>query len=118
MRLKENRRPLAIVTFFMIFNTISIIFIPIGVNAPINNPPTVRITKPAEGENLSGITSVNFTAADQQGVIKERQILIDGKLIRISSYFYIWDTTKEVDGSHTILCRSKDRIFNTINPYL
>ncbi|GAG68331.1 unnamed protein product, partial [marine sediment metagenome] len=45
----------------------------------------------------------------QQEVIEEKQILIDGVSIQNSSYSYIWDTTQEVDGSHTILCRAKDK---------
>ncbi len=36
------------------------------------------------------------------------QILIDGVSIQNSSYSYTWDTTQEIDGSHTILCRAKD----------
>ncbi len=96
-------------TFFIILNILSIVLLIIIVNVPDNIPPNVEITKPAEGESLSGIITINFTVTDRQGVIQERQILIDGVVIQISSYFYTWDTTQEVDGSHTILCRAKDK---------
>ena len=109
MRLDDKKKFLAIITFFIIFNTISIVFLYIIVNTPDNIPPNVKITKPAEGESLSGITTINFTATDRQGVIQERQILIDGILIQTSSYTYTWDTTQEEDGSYIILCRAQDK---------
>ncbi len=109
MRLIKNRKYLVIPMFFIILNIISIVILHIVVNVPDNIPPNVKITKPAEGESLSGITTINFTAIDRQGVIQERQILIDGIIIQTSSYTYTWDTTQEVDGSHIILCRAKDK---------
>ncbi|KKK88017.1 hypothetical protein LCGC14_2747430, partial [marine sediment metagenome] len=105
----DKKKLLAIFAIFILFNTISLLFLYIIVNTPDNIPPNVKITTPTEGESVSGTTTISFTATDQQGFIKERQILIDGVLIQTSSYTYSWDTTQEIDGSHTILCRTKDK---------
>jgi len=107
----KGKKFLAIIGIFIIISTISIVSVYIIINTPDNIPPIVNITNPSEGESLSGTTTITFTATDQQGVIEETQILIDGVSIQNSSYSYTWDTTQEVDGSHTILCRAKD---NTI----
>ena len=104
----KNKKFLAIIGIFIIIFTISIVSVYIIINTPDNIPPIVNITNPSEGESLSGTTTITFTATDQQEVIEERQILIDGVIIQNSSYSYTWDTTQEVDGSYTILCRAKD----------
>ncbi len=104
----KSKKFLVIIGIFIIIFTISIVSVYIIINTPDNIPPIVNITKPTEGESLSGTTTITFTATDQQGVIEERHILIDGVSIQNSSYSHTWDTTQEVDGSHTILCRAKD----------
>ncbi len=109
MRLNENRKSLAINTFFLILNTISIILLHIIVNVPDKIPPIVKIMNPTENETLSGTITIEFTATDQQGVIIERQILIDGEIIQTSSYSYTWDTIQERNGPYTISCRAKDK---------
>ena len=105
----KSKKYFAIIGIFIIIFTISIVSVYIIINTPDNIPPIVNITNPSEGESLSGTTTITFTATDQQGVIEERQILIDGVSIQNSSYSYTWNTTQEVDGSHTILCRAKDK---------
>ena len=45
---------------------------PIGVNTPNNNPSTVRITKPAEGENPSGMTSIKMNLPYLLVIVKIR----------------------------------------------
>ncbi len=104
----KGKKFLALIAISIIISTISIVALYVIINTPDNIPPIVNITNPSEGENLSGTTIITFTAIDQQGVIKERQISIDGVSIQNSSYSYTWDTTQEADGSHTILCRAKD----------
>ena len=108
MRLDENKKYLLFIPVFLLLTWLPVVFYFI-IAAPDNKPPIVNITKPAEGATLSGTITIEFTATDQQGFIKERQILIDGVIIQISSYSYSWDTTQEVDGSYTISCRAKDK---------
>lgn len=108
MRLAKNKKFLLLVIglAILIWSPVVILLI---IDAPDNIPPVVNITSPAENATLSGTTTIEFTATDQQGVINEKQILIDGVIIQISSYSYSWDTTQEVDGLHTISCRAKDK---------
>jgi len=108
MRLDENKKYLLFIPVFLLLTWLPVVFYFI-IAAPDNKPPIVNIKKPAEGATLSGTITIEFTATDQQGFIKERQILIDGVIIQISSYSYSWDTTQEVDGSYTISCRAKDK---------
>ena len=108
MRLSENKKSLVVIAFFIIITRVPVVVINV-INAPDNIPPIVNITTPIEAENLSGTVLIEFTATDQQGFIKEREILIDGILVQTASYSYTWNTTQEVDGFHSILCRAKDR---------
>ncbi len=112
----KHKKFLACIAIIIIFSTLSISIVSLyiiintpGNIPPDNIPPIVNITNPTEGESLSGTTTITFTATDQQGFIEERLILIDGVIVQTSSYSYFWDTTLEVDGSHTILCRAKDK---------
>ncbi|MBA7505437.1 hypothetical protein ES706_04104 [subsurface metagenome] len=81
----KGKKFLAIIGIFIIISTISIVSVYIIINTTDNIPPIVNITKPTEGESLSGTTIITFTATDQQGVIEERQILIDGVIIQNTS---------------------------------
>ncbi len=81
----KGKKFLAIIGIFIIISTISIVSVYIIINTPDNIPPIVNITNPSEGESLSGTTTITFTATDQQGVIEERQILIDGAIIQYTS---------------------------------
>ncbi|HEC40056.1 MAG TPA: hypothetical protein ENI29_17585, partial [bacterium] len=108
MRLLKNKRSLAIISSLLIVSATSMISLPFILNTPDRIPPIIKITNPAQGANLSGIITIDFTATDQQRVITELQILIDGEIIQTSSYHYSWNTIEEVDGQHTITCRAKD----------
>lgn len=81
----------------------------IVINNPDGIPPLVIILTPSDNENLSGKITISFSATDQQGFVQDREIFINDVLVQISSYNYVWDTTQEVDGAHTISCRAKDR---------
>lgn len=87
MRLDENKKYLLFIPVFLLLTWLPVVFYFI-IAAPDNKPPIVNITKPTEGATLSGTITIEFTATDQQGFIKERQILIDGVIIQISSYSY------------------------------
>jgi endonuclease/exonuclease/phosphatase family metal-dependent hydrolase len=112
--LMKNKKILYIALFIIIISTVSVITVYLIIRNiprppdPDNIPPEIHITHPAEGETLSGSSVITFTAADQQGIITERQILIDGTVVRTDSNSYTWDTTKETDGAHIVSCRAKD----------
>ena len=108
MRLDENKKYLLFIAVFLIL-TWSPVVILLIIDAPDNIPPIINITRPAEDATLSGTITIEFIATDQQGVIKERQILIDGIIVQIAAYSYAWDTTQGVDGSYAITCRAKDK---------
>ena len=84
MRLKENRKSLAIITFFIILSTTSIIFLFIIVNTPDNIPqeqdtifPNVIILSPIQDSTVSGTILIDMNATDTNG-ISSYAIYIDG----------------------------------------
>ena len=112
----KNKKMLYIAIFIIIISTVSVITVYLIIrNVPNTNtpdpdnvPPEVNITHPSEGETISGSSIITFTATDQQGIITEKQILIDGSIVKTDSNSYTWDTTKETDGDHVISCLAKD----------
>ncbi|MGY5876334.1 MAG: lamin tail domain-containing protein [Candidatus Thorarchaeota archaeon] len=72
--------------------------------------PTVTITSPEDGETVSGLVNVTFTAVDNSRYLWT-WILIDG-VFRSRKTSYVWNTTAESDGEHTITCIAVDRSFN------
>ena len=72
-----------------------------------NPAPVVTITSPENGEIISDLVTVSFTAVDNNP-IRWYQILIDG-VIRSWRTSYDWNTTEEFEGLHTITCRAMDR---------
>ena len=113
----KNKKMLYIIVFIIIISTVSVITIYLIIRNipseripdPDNIPPEVKITHPTEGETLSESSIITFTATDQQGIITERQILIDGIIVKSNSDYFMWDTTKETDGVHMISCMAKDK---------
>ena len=118
MRLIENRKYLAIITFIIIFSTTSIVLLLILVNTPANIPqeqddisPNVIILSPIEDSTVSDTILIEMNATDANG-ISSYAIYIDG-VFRSGTKSYFWDTTLENDGSHTILCKATDPFANT-----
>src|SRR5688572_3810733 len=73
-------------------------------------PPTVSITEPGAGANVSGTTLVRVQASDDVRVEKV-DLWIDGVLRMIdlqAPYEFLWNTTALADGSHTIEARAYD----------
>ena len=92
---------------------LSVVFIVIVLNSqrPTDTtPPVVTIINPDSGEIVSGIVNVTFAVVDE-GSIMEHEINIDS-LIRSQSQSYIWNTTAESDGNHSIRCRGQDEAGN------
>ncbi|MCK4614528.1 MAG: PKD domain-containing protein, partial [Thermoplasmata archaeon] len=81
-------------------------------NEKENKIPTVTISKPEEGEEISGTYTIEGTASDEDGEIEEVEIKIDDKDWETAegeeSWDYDWDTTEVSDGEHTIYARAFD----------
>ncbi|TFH05696.1 MAG: hypothetical protein E4H14_12255, partial [Candidatus Thorarchaeota archaeon] len=73
----------------------------------VHNPaPVINITNPENGEFVSDLVTISFTAVDDNR-IRWHQIIIDG-LVRSWTTSYDWNTTTESEGIHTITCRAMD----------
>ena len=73
-------------------------------------PPTVTITQPSTGANVSGSALVTGQATDDVRVEKV-DLWIDGALAAIDTqapYEFSWNTTTVADGFHTIELRTYD----------
>jgi subtilisin family serine protease len=69
----------------------------------IDNPPTVSVTSPSEGDTVSGSVTVIADAVDDYGV-SQVEFFVDGGSIGIDSdgsdgWSTSWDTTAYADGS-------------------
>ena len=77
-------------------------------------PPTVTLTAPANGSNLSGTTSVTATASDNVGVDRV-EFLLDGALLGSDSsapYSLDWNTATAASGTHSLQARASDLVDN------
>ncbi len=83
-------------------------------NADVTNP-SVSVTAPSNGATVSGIVSVTASASDNVGVARV-EIYVDGTLEMTDTtnpYSYSWDTTNDVNGSHTVMALSYDAAGNS-----
>ena len=77
---------------------------------PDTNPPTVKITYPADGATVSGKITVKVYATDDKAVSKV-ELYRDDKLFATgtsSPYEFIWDTTTDPNGPHTLKAKAYD----------
>lgn len=77
---------------------------------PVDNPPTVSLTGPANGATVSGAITISATATDDNG-ISQVDFYIDDSLIgsdNTAPYEIIWDSTTVVDGNHNIKATAID----------
>lgn len=85
-----------------------------GAPPPVDNPPTVSVVSPAQGETVSGTYTVKVQASDDKGVSKVEVQIDTGARTDITAslsggyYTYSWDTTAYADGSHTVTARATD----------
>jgi glucose/arabinose dehydrogenase len=79
-------------------------------------PPTVSITAPASGAQVSGIVNVTASASDNVGVAGV-QFYVDGTASgpedTTSPYGLQWDTRTVGNGAHTLTARARDTAGNT-----
>jgi hypothetical protein len=86
--------------------------------APVDNPPSVSITNPANGTTVSNQVTVTANASDDNGV-NQVEFFVDGGSIGADGdgsdgYSADWDTTAYTDGSsHTISAVATDTINQT-----
>jgi len=76
--------------------------------------PSVSITSPANGSIISGTISVAVSATDNVGVTKV-EFWKDSSLFAStlnSPYSFIWDTTKDLNGSHSLISKAYDAAGN------
>ncbi len=72
--------------------------------------PTVNLTAPANGANLTGVATLTATASDNIGVAKV-EFYYDDKLIGedvSAPYEYLWNTAYAPNGSHAIYAKAID----------
>jgi hypothetical protein len=77
-------------------------------------PPTASITAPSAGAVVSGGIAVNVSALDGAGVVRV-DLSVDGVLLAsdtTSPYTFFWDTTKVVNGLHTLTAKAVDAAGN------
>ena len=81
-----------------------------------STPPTVAITAPNNGANVSDITQVTANANDNVGVAGVR-FLVDGQPEGAEDtsapYGLSWDTRAVGNGAHTLTARARDAAGNT-----
>jgi choice-of-anchor B domain-containing protein len=90
---------------------------------PVNNPPSVEITNPADGSTVIGSVPVDISASDEDAVgTLTVEWNIDGGAWQSTTYNSTtllyesvtdWDSTSVADGSHTINARAIDSAANT-----
>ena len=79
-------------------------------------PPTVSISSPAAGAQVTGIVTATATAADNVGVVGV-QFYVDGVANgpedTTTPYALTWDTRTTSNGSHTLTARARDAAGNS-----
>lgn len=77
-----------------------------------DTPPTAIISSPGDGAIVTDITPITASATDDKGIAKVDYFL-DGSSIGTSvtsPYTLSWDTTKTLNGSHSLRVRATDTI--------
>ncbi|MFO1467941.1 MAG: S8 family serine peptidase [Steroidobacteraceae bacterium] len=78
-------------------------------------PPTVVITAPGSGANVSGTAVVDVAADDNVGVVKV-DLLVDGVYYASddsSPYSFAWDVSASANGAHTLQVVASDAAGNS-----
>lgn len=79
---------------------------------PTDDPPTVAVTAPVNGETITGTITITADAADDNGVTQV-DFLVDGTVIASDTdgsdgWSAGWDTTAYADGDHTVGATAMD----------
>jgi hypothetical protein len=74
-----------------------------------NTPPSVSITSPTSGAEVSGDVTIQFSASDEHLLLH-----IDNTILNVTEQTsYVWDTTQVGDGPHTIKLVAYDKAGNS-----
>lgn len=80
----------------------------------VDNPPSVRITDPNDGDDVGGAVAVSVTAADDLG-INTVMFSVDGVTTSTAAtapYDFVWDTCDVTKGSHELRASATDESGN------
>jgi subtilisin family serine protease len=82
--------------------------------APDTQPPTVTISAPTNGAQVSGLVPVNVSVTDN-GDVPRVELLVDGSVILTDTappYAFTWDVSSRADGPATLQARAYDAAGN------
>jgi subtilisin family serine protease len=82
-----------------------------GGAAPDTTPPSVAITSPGQGAQVSGTFTVQVSASDGSGTVARVELFVDGVLKATDSsapFAFAWDTRTSANGSHSLTARAYD----------
>ncbi len=100
--------------FILVLLLISGIFIRLYLNQEIEptdtTPPVVSIITPSDNTTVTGQVTISFDATDQSP-ITQFEVLIDTNP-KSNNQSFEWDTTLELNGLYTILCKAMDNFSN------
>ena len=80
-----------------------------------SQPPTVSITSPGDGDDVSGQVVVTVAASDDVGVT-EVSLLVNGVSVgtdTTSPFEIVWDTTTFADDRYDLVARAMDAVGNS-----
>jgi hypothetical protein len=91
----------------------------VGGGAPADDSPSVTITSPTAGDEVSGTIAVTADASDDDAVTQV-EFFVDSGSIGVDTegsdgWSVSWDTTTYSDGSHTVSARVTDTASQTAN---
>lgn len=89
--------------------------IPTPTSVPDTTSPTVSITSPLNGSQVSAAVNVTASASDNIGVSKV-EFYLDGSLKQTSTtlpFSWLFNTTTVLNGSHSVTARAYDAAGNT-----
>jgi len=77
-----------------------------------NTPPSVSITSPISGAEVSGDVTIQFNASDEH--LLSVLLYIDNAILNVTGQTsYLWDTTQLGDGTYTIKFVAYDKAGNS-----
>lgn len=79
----------------------------------VDNPPTVSITNPKNGETISGTVNISADASDSDGSVVQVEFFVDDVSVGVDSdgsngWSTSWDTTTASDGTRSISATATD----------
>lgn len=77
-------------------------------------PPSVTIQSPADGSTVNGMVDITVQATDAGGVDSVDVFIDTVKKVTLTSspYIYVWDTSTDTNGSHTLQAQATDKSAN------